>query len=96
MARPERIEDLGKLSVMLQQALDHDMWDIKSSFCRDKEFADNFQLLPTDEQHDKLHDHAYHMSSLKDLLYTMKEIADGESDEPDGHYMDKDYILNKD
>jgi hypothetical protein len=80
MSKKERIEDLGRLSVLLQQAIDHDIWNIKSSFCRDKEFAEVFMKQETDKQFDLLHDHAYHMSSLLDLIYAMKEIADGDEE----------------
>lgn len=78
MAKNERIEDLGKLSILIKQARDHDMWDIKSSFSRDKDFAEIFLKQTPDKQFDDLHDLAYNMSSLNDLLYKMQEISDGD------------------
>ena len=86
MARKERIEDLGRIAELIRQVLNHDMWDIKDTFSRDKDFGELFQALPQDKQYDKLHELAYNMSSLRDLLYDVKEIADGDEDDADGIY----------
>lgn len=81
MSKKERIEDLGKLAVYIEKARDHDMWDIKSSFSRDKDFAEIFLQQTPEKQFDDLHELAYNMSSLHDLLYKMQEIADGAEEE---------------
>jgi len=86
MARKERVEDLGRIAELMKQALNHEMWDIKDTFSRDKEFAELFQNLEKDRQYEKLNELAYNMSSLRDLLYDVREIADGDEDEPDAIY----------
>ena len=80
MATKERIEDLGRVAELTRQALNHDMWDIKDTFSRDKDFAELFQGLPEEKQYDKLHKLAYDMSSLRDILYDVQMIADGEEE----------------
>jgi hypothetical protein len=80
MAAKERIEDIGRIAELLRQALNHDMWDIKDVFNRDKDFAELFMKLDKEKQHDKLHNLAYNMSSLRDILYDVQIIADGEEE----------------
>ena len=78
MAKPERVEDLGKISVMLKMALDHDMWEFKDTFGRDKDFAEIFMETDKEKQHDRLHSLAYNMSSLRELIFDAKMIAEGD------------------
>lgn len=80
MAFKERIEDLGRVAELIRQALNHDMWDIKDTFFRDKDFAELFQASPQEKQYDRLHKLAYDMSSLRDILYDVQMIADGEEE----------------
>ena len=80
MAKKERIEDLGRIAELLRQSLNHELWDIKDTFSRDKDFADLFQALPKEKQYDKLHELAYNMSSLREILNDVKMIADGEEE----------------
>ena len=80
MAKKERIEDLGRIAELLRQSLNHELWDIKDTFSRDKDFADLFQSLPKEKQYDKLHELAYNMSSLREILNDVKMIADGEEE----------------
>ena len=85
MTKKERIEDLGRIYVHLEQVLDHPMWDFKPAHSRDKDFAEIFQQQDADKQHDQLHDLAYHMSAMRELLYNMLVIAQGdEESELDG------------
>lgn len=90
MAKKERIEDIGRIAELLRQVLNHEMWDIKDTFSRDKDFAERFQLLSHDKQHEKLHDLAYNMSTLRDILYDIKMIADGDEEELDQLYKEED------
>ena len=81
MAKKERVEDLGRIAELMRTALNHGMWDIKETFSRDKDFAEQFMKSDKEKQYDRLHELAYNMSSLRDILYDVQSIADGDEDE---------------
>ena len=71
----ERIEDLGRISVLIDKLLDHELFNL--IVCRDKDFIDSFEALEEDKRDDLLHNLAYGISSVRDELYEILCIAKG-------------------
>ena len=74
MAR-ERVEDLGRISVMIDVLLDAETWDLYGG--RNKDFVDYFSNLEEATKDDLLHKLIYGLSNIKDKLYEIANIADG-------------------
>jgi hypothetical protein len=71
----ERIEDLGRLCVMIDKLLEHDVFSLIT--CRDKDFVDVFCEMKEEQKDDLLHSIAYGISGVRDELYNMLAIAQG-------------------
>jgi len=77
----ERVEDLGKISVLLDAILDHEIWDNRASIaCRNKDFAEVFKTLDEETQEEFLHNLVYQLEELRDKIHECREIAYGEED----------------
>jgi hypothetical protein len=71
----ERIEDLGRISVMIDVLLEAETWDLYGG--RNKDFLDYFSELEEEKKDDLLHKLIYGLSNIKDKLYEISVIADG-------------------
>lgn len=71
----ERIEDIGRLLVMTEALVDHELFTLIT--CRDKDFIDVFGEMKEDKKDDLLHSLAYSISSVRDQLYEMVSICRG-------------------
>jgi hypothetical protein len=71
----ERIEDLGRLCVMTEKLLDHQLFHLIT--CREKDFLDVFEEMKEEQRDDLLHSMAYGISGVRDELYEMLSIAKG-------------------
>lgn len=79
MAKKERIEDLGKLSVMLDELYRDEIFD--SAYCRRaKDAWQSFSSLNDDEKQDCITSLAYGLERIKDRISVCCCIADGEED----------------
>lgn len=79
-----RLEDLGRLQVLLRQLFEHDLFDRIHG--RNKDFSENFYTLPETQQHDLLHDLAYGISHVNEKIAEALSIAEG-----DDFLNDRDY-----
>lgn len=80
MSRKERIEDLGRLSVMLNDMWHHDLFNLPV-WTRPKDAPAFFFSLNTEQQESFIHDLAYMMESLHDKISDCSIIASGLEDE---------------
>ena len=71
----KRIEDLGRICVMIDDILDLDVWDLYSG--RKKDFTEYFEDLCEQDRDDLLHNLIYGLEGVKDKLYKVSEIAEG-------------------
>ncbi len=71
----ERVEDLGRISVMIDVLLDAETWDLYGG--RNKDFVEYFSGLEEERRDDLLHNLIYGLSNIKDKLYEIANIADG-------------------
>ncbi len=73
----QRIEDLGRIAAILSKDLcDHSLFSLYIG--RNKDFIEYFELLPEEKKDDLLHSMIYSISDLRDQLYELLEIANGE------------------
>lgn len=85
-----RIEDLGRLAVLIQNLLDHQLFDDFSLPSRRKDYWDWFSELSEEKKDDAVRHWVYGIDNLRDKLYEMLEIAEGkdslnENSEGQGH-----------
>jgi hypothetical protein len=74
-----RLEDLGRLAVMLESMAAHELFEkLSDAKVRPKDFLDRFNLQSQVYQNDFIHDLGYQIESLRGLVYVMLEIANGE------------------
>lgn len=71
----ERVEDLGRIAVMVDQILNLEIWDVYHG--RRKDFIDIFRGLDEEKQDDLLHRLIYGLDGLKDKLQDISSIAEG-------------------
>lgn len=71
----QRLEDLGRILVMINQILNLDLWNIYHG--RRKDFIDVFRDLDEDKQDDLLHNLIYGLDGMKDKLHEISSIAEG-------------------
>ena len=74
-----RLEDLGRLTVLIQNLLDYELLSSHSNLrpSRAKDW-DAWLTSKTEEQKDDIfHSWAYGMESIRERLYEMLEIAEG-------------------
>ncbi len=73
----QRVEDLGRLAVLLDKMIDDPLWEVTSTG-RTKDYADNFLNLSKDQQHEIIHKLAYGLRDMKEALYECLHIARGQ------------------
>lgn len=73
----QRIEDLGRLLVLLERVLDHNLFEKMDEF-RPKDFLDIFHKWPSEKQDDWIHQTGYEIRSLKDEIAECWSIARGD------------------
>ena len=71
----QRIEDLGRLAVLLDKALNLPVWELFHG--RNKDFVEYFEGLEPEKKWDLLHDFIYGLDHLKDELNECLSIANG-------------------
>ena len=79
MAKSERLEDLGKISIMLEHLCRHELFELYEG--APKRFNEWWEIKPKDEQEKILNKLAY---CLEDVYFKICEIAcvaDGDEDE---------------
>lgn len=79
MAKPERMEDIGRLRERLNHILNEE-WPHEES-PRIKDYIDWFFDRSQGEQDEKLRGILWFMNNLKDELYELLEIARGDEEE---------------
>lgn len=83
MSKKERIEDLGRLSVMIDNIWDHDLFKC-AVWARPKDAVDCFANLNLQAQQDFIHEIAYLMENLRGKIGDCSIIASGLEDEMTG------------
>jgi hypothetical protein len=80
MTKKERIEDLGKLESMLNQATDHVLFDLMNEIpcTRPKDFVSCFRELSPERQEEFLHNLAYKLEDLRNDLLECWNVARGD------------------
>ncbi len=73
-----RLEDLGRLAVLLRNLLDHELFD-EPRFrpYRPKEYGEWFGSKTEDQRDDILRAWAYGLENMSEKLYDMLSIAEG-------------------
>lgn len=71
----ERVEDLGRISVMVDQVLNLDVWDLYHG--RKKDFEEFFDSLDEERRSELLHNLIYGLDDVKEKLYEVSSIAEG-------------------
>ena len=71
----KRVEDLGRICVMIDHILEEEIWDLYQG--RKKDFVDDFNEMEEDKQYELLHGLIYGLDGLKDKLYEISSIAEG-------------------
>lgn len=79
MGKRERVEDLGKLSIMLDNILDHEIFE-NSMWTRAKDFPDVFFSLDENTQFESIRNFAYGLDSIKEKIYECLSIANGQNE----------------
>lgn len=79
--KKERIEDLGKLSILLKELYDHDLFDnIDRYWRRPKDSFDLFHALEEDQQAECINSIAYGLDDIKDKISECLSIANGDEE----------------
>ena len=73
----QRVEDLGRLAVLIRNLLDHQLFNKDSLPHRPKDCWEWFSELPEDKKEDVLHAWAYGIEELSEKLYELLDIAEG-------------------
>lgn len=71
----ERVEDLGRIAVMMQEILDREFWDVYMG--RNKDFVDYVNSIDAEKRDDLFHDFIYGLNSVKEKLGEICIIAEG-------------------
>lgn len=81
----ERVEDLGRIAVMIEVLLDDDHLDDQG--IRPKDFVDHFRGLSEEDQDNALRCWAYSLQGIRHGLSDIREIALGQDtlNDPLGH-----------
>ena len=82
MAKRERLEDLGRITAMLDVLMKNDVFEWNEGH-RNKDTAEWFETLDKDKQFDKIHSLAYSISYLNEQLSEIWAIARWGDDEDD-------------
>jgi hypothetical protein len=73
----QRVEDLGRLAILIRNLLDHQLFDENLLPRRPKDYWEWFNELSDDRKDEILRSLAYGIENLKDKLYDMLGIAEG-------------------
>lgn len=79
MGKRERVEDLGKLSIMLDNILDHEIFE-NTMWHRAKDSHDIFFSLDENTQSESIRNFAYGLDYIKEKIYECLSIANGQSE----------------
>ena len=79
MGKRERVEDLGKLSVMLDNILENEIFE-NTLWSRAKDFPDVFFSMDEDKQFESIRNFAYGLESFKEKIYECLSIANGQDE----------------
>ena len=71
----QRVEDLGRIAVLIDNILKEDLWDLYQG--RNKDFVEIFNAMPEEKRDDLLHNLIYGISGIKEKIYEIGSIADG-------------------
>lgn len=71
----ERIEDLGRLSVLLNNIIDMEIFELYHG--RDKDFSEFFRELDVEKREDLLDSLIYGLSDIRQKLFDCISIAEG-------------------
>lgn len=74
----QRVEDLGRISILIDHILQKDVFEIVTG--RNKDFPEHFFSKDKDKQYEILHNFVYGVSDIKDQLYQILSIAEGTDD----------------
>jgi hypothetical protein len=72
----QRIEDLGRIYVMIDNLLDLDIFHLNDDV-RNKDFVEYFNELKDEQRDEIVHNCIYGLSNVKDKLYDIMSIAQG-------------------
>lgn len=72
----ERIEDLGRIAVMVEHLMKHELFNERP--CRNKDFTDWFFKRTQDDQEEWLHTAIYQIAHVKELIDDLWEVATGQ------------------
>lgn len=73
----QRVEDLGRLAVMLHNLLDHKLFDEDHLPSRPKDYWEWFSELSDDRKDEILRSWVYGIDDIKNNIYEMLSIAEG-------------------
>lgn len=77
----QRVEDLGKIAVLLDAILKQEIWENKFAIaCRNKDFVEVFKTLDEETQDEFLNSMVYQLEDLREKIYECREIAYGEEE----------------
>lgn len=71
----KRIEDLGRIAVLVEKLFDADVWYVYTG--RNKDFVDYFNELDDEKKDDILHKLIYGLDDLKSSISDISLIAEG-------------------
>lgn len=72
----QRVEDLGRITVMVSNLMRHELFDERPR--RNKEFAEWFEEQPQEFKEEWLHSTVYRISEVEEKLGDIYEIATGQ------------------
>lgn len=73
----QRVEDLGRLAILLRNLLDHKLFDDEFKPARSKDYFEWFAHLSEDQRDDVLRNWIYGIEDLSDKVHEMLSIAEG-------------------
>ncbi len=73
----QRIEDLGRLAILLQNLLDHQLFDEHHLTNRPKHYLEWFDQLSKDKKDEIVRSWAYGIDDLRGKIYDLLAIAEG-------------------
>ncbi len=72
-----RLEDLGRLSVMLSNLLDHELFERRFRPHRPKDYDEWFKSQTEDQKDEILRSWVYGIENFSEKIYEMLSIAEG-------------------
>lgn len=73
----ERVEDLGKISVMLKNIIDSELLEEANRPWRPKDANEWFEQKTDEQKEDFIHDLSYRLQELEFTLYEILSISEG-------------------